>query len=124
MYLYMTYTYSTCTLICTHMKQFWFVCIMCQTYWAHVFLIGCARHPVTACNQPELGSNVQLPTSFPTLVALLPTLAPSAVLVCTHWHVRVPMLGNCGANNVFEPLVSQTNMLTQQVFEPLVDHDF
>ena len=34
------------THIYMHMKQFWFVCSMCQTYWAHVFLIGCARHIV------------------------------------------------------------------------------
>ena len=46
--------------IYTHMKQFWIVCSMCQTYWAHVFRIGCARHPVTACNQ--LGLIVRLPT--------------------------------------------------------------
>ena len=78
------------------MKQFWLVCGMCQTYWAHVFLIGCARHPVTACNPLELGSSVQLPTMFPTLVALRPALAHSTVLMCTHWHVRVPVLWNCG----------------------------
>ena len=87
------------------MQQFGFVFSMCQTYWAHVCFIGCAGHPVTACNQ--LGSIVRLPTLFPALVALLPTLAHSAVLVCTHWHVRVPMLWNCGATNLFEPLVSQ-----------------
>ena len=82
-----------------HMKQFWLVCSMCQTYWAHAFLVGCARHPATARNQLELGSSVQLPTLFPTLVALLPALAPSAVLVCTHWHVRVPVLCYCGAKH-------------------------
>ena len=78
------------------MKQFWLVCSMCQTYWAHVFLIGCARHPVTACSQ--LGSSVRLPTLFPTLVELLPALAHSAVLVCTHWHMRVPVRCDHGAS--------------------------
>ena len=38
-------------------------------------------HPVMACNQ--LGRIVRLPTLFPTLVALLPALAHSAVLVYT-----------------------------------------
>ena len=56
----------------------------------HVFLFGCAGHPVMARSQ--LGSSVLLPTLFPTLVELLPALARSTVLVCTHWHVRVPVL--------------------------------
>ena len=55
----------------------------------------------------KLGQAYEFPAFFPTLVALLPALAPSAVLVRTHWHVRVPVLCYCGANNVFEPLVSQ-----------------
>ncbi len=80
----------------------WFVCSMCQTYWAHVFPIGCARHHVSACNQ--IGSSVRLPTLFP---ALLPTLAHLTVLVCTHWHVGVPVLWNCGARNLFKLLLSQ-----------------
>ena len=58
----------------------------------------CARHPVMACNQ--LGSSVQLPALFPTLVAPLPTSAHLAVLVCTYWHVCVcvPVLRNYGAS--------------------------
>ena len=80
-----------------HMKQFWLVCSMCQTYWAHAVLSGCARQPVTACS--PLGSIVQLPTLFPALVALLPALAHSTVLVCTNWHVRVPVLWNRGAKH-------------------------
>ena len=98
---------SAYSYIYIHMKQFWLDCGMCKTYWAHVFLIGCARHPVTASNQLELGSIVRLPTLFPTLVASLPAWAHSTVLVCTHWHVRVPVLCNCGATNVFVPFVSQ-----------------
>ena len=62
------------------MPQFWFVCSMCQTYWAHVFLIGCAWHLAQACSQ--LGSNVRLPTLLTTLVALLPALAHSVVFMC------------------------------------------
>ena len=97
LYVYVIYIY-TCisfdaymhTHIYIHMKQFWFVCSMCQTYWAHAFLSGCARHLVTACS--PLGSSVRLPTLCPTLVALLPALAHSAVLVCTHMDVRVPLL--------------------------------
>ena len=54
----------------------------------------------------------------PTLVALLPALAHTTVLVRTHWHVRVPVLCNCGTKCL------STNMLTQQAFEPLIDHDF
>ena len=102
-YMYMSYAYThvyrlicTCTFIYIHTKQFWFVCSMCQTYWAHVFLSGCARQPVTACS--PLGSIVRLPALFPTLAALLPALAHSTVLVCTQWHVCVPVLCNCGAN--------------------------
>ena len=90
------------------MKQFWFVCSMCQTYWAHVFLSGCARHPVTACS--PLGSSARLPTLFPTLVALLPALAHSAVLVRTHWHMRVPVLSNCGANMSLNQYVDPTSL--------------
>ena len=90
------------------MKQFWFVCSICQTYWAHVFLIGCARHPATACSQ--LGSSVRLPTLFPTLVALLPALAHPAVMVCTHWHVRAPVVRNCGATNVLNHLYLNQNV--------------
>ena len=89
------------------MKHFWLDCSMCQTYWANVFLIGCARHLAPACSQLELGSSIQLPTLFPTLVALLPALAHSVVMMCTHGHVRVPVLWNCGANKSGEPLVSQ-----------------
>ena len=94
------------------MKQFWFVCSMHQTYWAHAFLIGCARHMVKALSQ--LGSSVRLPTLLPTLVALLSALAHSTVLVRTRWHVRLPVLCRTCLS---------TNTLTQQAFEPLVDHD-
>ena len=103
-YVYVIYIYVSllkCTLTFhkhIHTKQFWLVCSMCQTYWAHAFLSGCARQLVTACS--PLGSSVRLPTLFPTLVALLPALAHSAVLVRTHWHVRAPVLCNCGVNNV------------------------
>ena len=99
----------------------WFVCLMCQTYWAHVFLIGCASHPVTACSQ--LGSSVRLPTLFPTLVALLPALAYSAVLVCTHWNASVPVLSNCGATKMFllnqyvDPAASLRTMRGPRFFE-------
>ena len=92
-----------------HMKTFWLVCSMCQTYWAHVFLFGCARLPVMACSQ--LGSIVRLPTLFPTLVALLPSLAHSAVLAHTHWHLRVPVLCVFVAHTCLS-----NNILTQQAF--------
>ena len=49
-----------------------------------------------ACSR--LGSSVRLPALFSTLVAPLPALAHSAVLVCTHWHLRVPVLWNYGAS--------------------------
>ena len=51
-----------------------------------------------ACSQ--LRSHVRLSALFPTLVAPLPALAHSAVLVCTHWHVRVPVLCSHGASAI------------------------
>ena len=81
------------------MKHFWFICSMCQNYRAHAFLIGCAGHPVMACSQ--LCSSVLLPTLFPTLVELLPALAHSAVLVCTHRYARAPVLRDHGESAQF-----------------------
>ena len=114
MRIHVLYVYVTCICIASdmcmhihiyiHIKQFWFVCSMCQTCRAQVFLIGCARHLVAACSQ--LGSRARLPTLCPALVPLLPALAHSAMLVSTHWHVRVPVLWNCGEKCFLEPLVS------------------
>ena len=94
-HIYVSHLICTCIFIYIHMKQLWFVCSTRPSYWTHVFLIGCARHPATACSQ--LGSIVRLPTLFPTLAALLPALAHLALLVCTHWHVRAPVLCDHGA---------------------------
>ena len=93
-----------------HTKQIWLVCSMCQTYWAHVFLIGCAKHPVPACSQ--LGLSVRLPTLFPTLVALMPALTHSTVLVFTHWHVHVPVLCNYGASMSLNQYVEPASLWT------------
>ena len=60
------------------------------------------RHLAMACSQ--LARIVRLPTLFPTLVALLPALAHTAVLARTHWHMRVPALCNCGAKHVSQPI--------------------
>ena len=54
------------------MTQFLLICSMCQTYSAHVFPMGCARHPTTACSQ--LGSSVRLSYLVPHLGAVVASI--------------------------------------------------
>jgi len=135
----------TCTMYTRRQPRVHHVCIcvymyyMCMYIYTCIFLdmhmhinihihmervglsVACARLIGPTCFSlvvldTQLGSSVRLPTLFPTLVALLPTLAHSTVLVCTHWHVRVPMLCDHAASAHFA-IVHGASKLGRRVCE-------